>query len=110
MANRLTQRKKKGLLILLALYILAALASGPVSRYSIILLCKDVLYNASRGQLWVYPVVAFPWLLFLAAGLFIYIKEDGWKEKALFVILLCYVTLFNLPHPWIIEFMLLTPK
>ena len=104
------QYKKRELLSLFAAYIIAALTSGPVSGYSIMLFAKDILYHAKRNELLIYPILAFPWLLFLAAGMFLYIKESGWNERALFVLLFFYVTLFNLPHPWILELILLTPK
>ena len=63
-----------------------------------------------HNLLWSYPVIAFPWLLFLFAGIFLYLKEEGLSEKSFFALLAIYVTLFQLPHPWIVEFMLLTVK
>ncbi len=103
-------QKKKGLTVLAVAYILAALIHGPSSGYSISLLYKTVMSAASRGNTWVFPILAFPWVLFLAAGLFLYLKEEGRNARAFFILLLGYVTLFQLPHPWILELMLLTPK
>ncbi len=110
MALALSSHKKKGLIVLFAAYLLAALTSGPVTGYSAAMLYDGFLHPSKMGWVWAYPFLAFPWLLFLFAGLFLYLMEDGRNERALFILLLGYVTLFQLPHPWILELMMLTPK